>query len=75
MVDFHLWPFFERAPAVGEILHVEMYPNDKYPQLNKWIRSMEENDAVKKVRLPNELHRRFLVTVLEGNPQYDIDLN
>jgi hypothetical protein len=75
MVDFHLWPFFERIPAICELLGADIYPINKYPLLNKWINAMEEVDAVKKARVANEFHKRYMLSSVEGTPCYDLELD
>jgi hypothetical protein len=74
MVDFHLWPFYERVPAVNEIFGFDILPTASLPRLHAWIAAMETVDAVKQCRTPNELLRRFLVSYQAGEPQYDFDV-
>lgn len=75
MADFHFWPFFERFDAMAAVAGdgLEILPAAKFPRLAAWKASMLDLDAVKRVLLPTELHRRFIVSYREGNPQYDMD--
>ena len=42
MLDFHMWPWFERVPYIDVLL-----PKDVLPKLHQWTLSMRELDAVK----------------------------
>ena len=42
MLDFHMWPMFERVPYIDVLL-----PKEYLPKLNQWTVSMRELDAVK----------------------------
>ena len=42
MLDFHMWPWFERVPYMDVLL-----PKESLPKLNQWAVSMRELDAVK----------------------------
>lgn len=74
MVDVHIWPFFERLPAFSTIAEVDLGPKpDSYPHLTTWIAAMENTKAVKKIHLNDNLHKRFLESMLAGSSNYDLE--
>ena len=74
MVDYHIWPFYERIPAISEVTGVDLLPAASFPRITAWFDAMENLEAVKKCRLSNELHKHFITTYRAGNPQYDFEL-
>jgi glutathione S-transferase len=74
MIDFHMWPFFERFDAVSEIANVDILPAAKFPQLTVWMTSMGMVDAVRKTRLSTKNLKRFLLSYRDNNPDYDFEL-
>ena len=74
MVDYHLWPWYERIPALEEITGETFLPKDKYPKLNRWIEAMLETPAVKDSWLPKSLHMEFFISFASGSPFYDAGL-
>jgi len=75
MADIHVWPFFERAPAVGSLFDLDLVPAATFPRLTTWIAAMHGIDAVKKCGASTDLHKRFFETFIpSGEPQYDLDL-
>jgi len=74
MADFHLWPFYERIPAINDLLGMDLFPAATFPRMTAWFSAMENLEAVKKCRLSDEFHKRFMQSYQEGNPQYDLDL-
>jgi hypothetical protein len=38
---------------------------------NGWFAKMEEDPAVKKYRVPNNIHVKFIESFASGNPNYE----
>ena len=74
MVDYHIWPWYERIPALEEITGLEFIPKDRFPKLNRWMEAMLRNPAVQDSWLPKELHIDFFVSFATGTPHYDAGL-
>jgi len=49
MLDYHIWPFFERMPAVSKLRGVDLLPADKFPKLSKWVETVKQLPAVKEI--------------------------
>lgn len=70
MIDYMMWPFFERIEAV-ELQGLL----DKTPLLKKWTVLMQEDPAVKACAHSTETHKAFMKTAyVEGKPNYDYGL-
>jgi len=75
MLDYHIWPFFERMPAVLKLRGIELLPADKFPKLSKWVEAMKQLPAVKEIYHEPERHAAFLESSLTGGmPDYDLGL-
>jgi hypothetical protein len=74
MVDFHLWPFYERIPAINDLHGIEVLSAASFPRLHAWMAAMETVDAVKQCRISDEMHKRFILSYASGDPQYDFEL-
>lgn len=74
MVDYHIWPWYERIPALEEITQVEFLPQSQFPKLNRWIDAMLATPAVRDSWLPKSLHIDFFVSFATGTPDYDAGL-
>ena len=72
-MDFHVWPWFERFPAIKMITGYDVIPVDRYPKLIAWVDRMMRLEAVKQTFEPPELHMQFLMGLMQGEPQYDIE--
>jgi hypothetical protein len=75
MADLHIWPFFERVPAVAALYNLELLPAASFPRLTAWITAMENTNAVKKCRVSADAHRRYVESFLSGEPNYDLELD
>lgn len=75
LADLHMWPFFERVPAVNAISDLDLLPAASFPRLTAWIAAMENVDAVKNCRVATDIYRRFLESFLAGDPKYDLELD
>ncbi|XP_019950413.1 glutathione S-transferase omega-1 [Paralichthys olivaceus] len=69
MIDYMMWPFFERL-EIFELQHCL----DDAPELKKWMESMSEDTAVKATRHSVDTYKGFYKTYMEGNPNYDYGL-
>jgi glutathione S-transferase len=71
MVDYMLWPWFERFPLLSDA-GFEFNVDGKLPKLAAWIEAMEADEAVQKVKVPIEISKKFMETYRQGAPEYDI---
>ena len=71
MVDYMLWPWFEIILTLSEDGFV-LNADGKLPKLDRWIKAMEENEVVQKTKVPNDVRKRFMHTVQQGNADYDV---
>jgi glutathione S-transferase len=67
MLDFMVWPWFERLPVV--------YPlsADVHPNLTNWFNLMHKEPAVKETAFSKEIHLKFYEGYLNAKPVYDFD--
>ncbi|CAF1513581.1 unnamed protein product, partial [Adineta steineri] len=72
MFDFMIWPWFERFPVISESGFV-LNADGKLPKLAKWVEAMKANEVVQKVKVPEEIMKKFFNTVREGKADYDIE--
>ncbi|XP_073691128.1 glutathione S-transferase omega-2 [Garra rufa] len=66
MIDYLIWPWFERAEIMG-IKHCLA----KTPELSKWIERMFEDPVVKATMFSTEVHKVFFDSYMDGTPNYD----
>ncbi|KAM9727706.1 glutathione S-transferase omega-1-like [Menidia menidia] len=69
MIDYMMWPFFERM----EILEMKN-PLEDAPELKKWVERMLEDPAVKATMHSGDTYRAFYKTIADGKPDYDYGL-
>uniref|UniRef100_A0A4W6CRZ8 Glutathione S-transferase omega n=1 Tax=Lates calcarifer TaxID=8187 RepID=A0A4W6CRZ8_LATCA len=69
MIDYMMWPFFERL-EIFELKHCL----DSTPELKKWTERMSEDPTVKATRHSMDTYKGFYKTYTEGNPNYDYGL-
>ncbi|XP_029962610.1 glutathione S-transferase omega-1-like [Salarias fasciatus] len=69
MIDYMIWPWFERL----EVFDVKQCV-DSAPELKKWIERMLEDPAVKATAHSLENHKIFYESYVAGKPNYDIGL-
>ncbi|CAI5654360.1 unnamed protein product [Oreochromis niloticus] len=69
MIDYMMWPWFERVEAyqVKQFL-------DGNPELKKWTELMLQDSAVKATMFSPDAHKAFFKTFLDGNPDFDYGL-
>ncbi|XP_062133916.1 pyrimidodiazepine synthase isoform X2 [Drosophila sulfurigaster albostrigata] len=72
-VDYMLWPWFERFPAL-KITLADKYELDKtrYAKLLQWRDLVAQDEAVKAVALDPRVHAKFMFARHEGKPNYDV---
>ena len=71
MVDFHIWPWFERMELMRDLAGVNPWPQNRYPKLNAWVKIMKQLPAVRATYLEPALHARFFSSFAAGLPDYD----
>ncbi|KAL3859756.1 hypothetical protein ACJMK2_009954 [Sinanodonta woodiana] len=74
MVDFMIWPWFERLPLLNQVLPETRLTQDRFPSLLAWTREMYLLPAVKSTMYDFKTHRAFMDGVRDGNPDYDYGL-
>jgi pyrimidodiazepine synthase len=72
MVDYMLWPWIERFPALKDYGYI-FNADGKFPKLAAWIEAMEADPAVKRIRLSDASLRQFLESSHRGQTVYDIE--
>ncbi|XP_043650089.1 pyrimidodiazepine synthase isoform X1 [Drosophila teissieri] len=73
IVDYMIWPWFERFPSM-KINTEQKYELDakRFEKLLKWRDLMAQDEVVQKTALDVQLHAEFQKSKTLGNPQYDI---
>ncbi len=76
MVDFFIYPWFERFPAVRKVIpDWDPLPADVYPKLTAWIQAMQSVPAVQACALSTEMHEGFIRSLVEhGKPDVNFGL-
>ncbi|XP_028278742.1 glutathione S-transferase omega-1-like [Parambassis ranga] len=69
MIDYMMWPWFERL-EIFELKHCL----DKTPELKKWTECMMKDPAVKATAHSVDTFKAFYKSYAEGNPNYDYGL-
>ncbi|CAF1268722.1 unnamed protein product [Rotaria sordida] len=72
MVDYMLWPWFERFPLLNDA-GFQLNADGKLPKLAAWTKAMEANETVQKVKVPLELMKKFMNGYLQGKVEYDFE--
>lgn len=73
MLDFHIWPWYERMSPFKE-MGIDMLPEEKFPNMNKWVSRMLEIPAVKETMFDAKAHMHYYMTYSSGKPDYDYGL-
>lgn len=71
MVDFMIWPWFERIGVISVVAPETDITEDRFPRLAAWMKRMYEIPAVINTYEKPEHHAHFFKTLREGNPEYD----
>lgn len=78
LIDFHLWPFFERFPMILQLTGSDLLPSARFPKLTAWVARLRggEVPAVKTATLGTDLHLKFMNSgYLKGEqPDYNVGL-
>ncbi|CAF3717344.1 unnamed protein product [Adineta steineri] len=72
MFDFMIWPWFERFSFISDSGFV-LNADGKLPKLAKWVEAMKANEVVQKVKVPDEITKKFFNTVRQDKADYDIE--
>jgi hypothetical protein len=72
MMDYMLWPWFQRFPLLHERGFI--FNNDnELPKLAAWMTLMASNDAVKKTNVSITSLKKFYDDYYQGVSNYDIE--
>ena len=74
MVDFMVWPWFERFATMEKIVNRSFLTNDATPNLVAYVERMLGVPAVQKCSLTPDQHLQFFQSMKSGAPNYDIGL-
>ncbi|KAH9494607.1 Glutathione S-transferase omega-1 [Bulinus truncatus] len=74
MIDFFLWPHFERIPVIASIDSRVGVDKAKFPYLASWFETMYQVPAVMKTVWDLETHLKFFNSYTTGKPDYDLGL-
>lgn len=72
MIDYMLWPWFELLPALKDSGYV-LNADGKLPKLEAWVKAMEADAVVQKVKLPQDTIKRYVATMRQGKTDYDVE--
>ncbi|CAF1285426.1 unnamed protein product [Adineta ricciae] len=72
MVDYMLWPWFERLPLLKDA-GFQFNADGNLPKLAEWIQNMENNESVQKVKVPFDILKKFIDGYVQGKPEYDFE--
>lgn len=71
MVDYMLWPWFERMPLLIDA-GFQFNANGQFPKLAAWVEAMEADENVQKIKVPMDITKKFMEGYRQGTPEYDI---
>jgi len=74
MADLHLYPIFERFPALSR-LGIDILPADRFPRLSAWMSVMQQQDCVRKCWISPNLYYHFVIGHRAGRPNYDVAMD
>ncbi|XP_059156089.1 glutathione S-transferase omega-1-like [Physella acuta] len=74
MIDFYLWPHFERIPVLESIDTRAGVSKDNFPHLATWFDVMCQLPAVKATMWDAKTHLHFIQSYASGKPDYDFGL-
>jgi len=67
MLDFHIWPWFERVPVFERNIGVNLLPSDRFPNLTAWVGTMQKLPAVKATSHTVDQHVDFVKPFVDGD--------
>ncbi|XP_056022548.1 glutathione S-transferase omega-1 isoform X2 [Ostrea edulis] len=74
MVDYMIWPWFERFPAMEQLVNQTFLTDGSKTNLAAYVNRMSDIPAVQKCRLPVDNHLKFYQSVKNGAADYDVGL-
>nr|KAG5691303.1 hypothetical protein BaRGS_014002 [Batillaria attramentaria] len=74
MVDYMLWPWFERLPILAKVFPDADLSETNFPQLFAWTQTMLATPAVQETLFDVDTHLKFMMSSQAGKPDYDIGL-
>lgn len=74
MIDFMIWPWFERFHATEKLVNQIFISDGSMPNLTAYMDRMLSVPAVQKCRLSTENHLEFYQSVKNGAPNYNVGL-
>ncbi|OWF35357.1 glutathione S-transferase omega-1-like [Mizuhopecten yessoensis] len=75
MLDYFVWPWFERMGVFSAILPgVDPMPAKQFPKLTAWVEVMKSLPAVKETMFDIPTHVAFYKGYAAGKPDYDVGL-
>jgi glutathione S-transferase len=75
MIDFHIWPWFERFPTINKMKGTDILPSETFPKLNAWVKRMHHVSAVEATIKDVDLHIAFVKAYIGGGiVDFDIGL-
>jgi len=73
IVDYMIWPWFERLSVIEYRLPEEYnFDEKRFPKITKWIADLKADSVVKSFIATPEQHNEFWRTRKAGNPNYDL---
>ena len=76
MLDFLLWPFYERFPMLAPMKENPAFDIDaeKFPTLTLWAKVMKERPEVAEIAFDPMSHATWFKGHVNGAPDYDMFL-
>lgn len=74
MLDFMLWPWFERMLILAKVVP-QKFSLEDYSALCEWTKKMSECPSVQKCRLDSRQFLEFFKSTKAGVPDYDVGLD
>jgi len=75
MLDLMIWPWIERLPVL-HILYADKFPLDdilsENPTLADWINAMHNDPTVCKVKIPVDVHYKYILSSRNGATDYTL---
>ena len=75
MLDFHMYPWFERMAAIKALSGYAMLPEGEFAGLSRWQSDVEALPCVRDTMYPTDWHMEFLVGLAQKKPNYDVGLD
>ena len=75
MLDVHLWPHFCRVGFIRDDTGIDAFPAETFPKLAEYEKTMWKHPAVNATSGTLEGFKRFVITYLQGDPDFDFGIN